>query len=81
MSEINRAMINSLNVFTGHKTLMELILSDEGFFVFNPEKPVSLKTLKIMLDYFISVEDYERCTIVQQLIDDGSIIGKDLRDV
>jgi len=74
-------MINSLNVFTGHKTLIELILSDEGYFVFNPEKPVSLKTLQIMLDYFVSVEDYERCGIVQKLIKDGSIIGKDLRDV
>ncbi len=81
MSEINRAMINSLNVFTGHKTLRELILSDEGIFVFNPEKPVSLKTLESMLQYFADVEDYERCIVVQKLIKDGSIIGKDLRDV
>ena len=40
MSDINKAMINSLNVFTGDKTLEELILSDEGLFVFNPEEPV-----------------------------------------
>ena len=81
MSEINKAMINSLNVFTGDKTLEELILSDEGIFVFNPEEPVSSKTLESMLQYFVDVEDYDRCIVVKKLIDDGSVIGKDFRDV
>ena len=81
MSEINKAMINSLNVFTGDKTLEELITSDEGIFVFNPEQPVSLKTLESMLEYFIEVEDYDRCIVVKKLIEDGSVIGKDFRDV
>lgn len=40
MSELNQAMINSLNILKGEKTLEELIIGDEGFFVFNPEEPV-----------------------------------------
>lgn len=79
MSDINRAMINTLNVFTGDKTLEELIISDEGCFVFNPEEPVSLKTLEDMLDYFASVEDFERCSTVKKIIDEGRIVGRDLR--
>jgi hypothetical protein len=70
MSDINRAMINTLNVFTGDKTLEELIISDEGYFVFK---------LEDMLDYFASVEDFERCSIVKKIIDEGRIVGRDLR--
>jgi len=79
MSEINKAMINSLNILKGEKTLEELIIGDEGFFIFNPEEPVSLKTLEDMLHYFSSVEDYERCSQVKKLLDDGKIIGTDFR--
>lgn len=79
MSNINKAMINSLNVLRGEKTLEELIIGDEGFFVFNPEEPVSLKTLEDMLHYFSSVEDYDRCIQVKRLIDDGKVIGRDTR--
>jgi len=79
MSNINRAMINSLNVLNGDKTLEELIIGDEGFFVFNPEEPVSRQTLEDMLHYFTTVEDYERCMQVKKLLDDGSIIGRDTR--
>lgn len=79
MSDINKAMINSLNVLTGHKTVEELIIEDDGFFIFNPEEPVSSKTLDDLLYYFTQMEDYERCIEVKKLIDDGSIIGRDTR--
>ena len=34
-----------------------------------------------MLQYFVDVEDYDRCIVVKKLIDDSSVIGKDFRDV
>lgn len=79
MSELNQAMINSLNILKGEKTLEELIIGDEGFFVFNPEEPVSLSTLQDMLHYFSSIEDYEKCLEVKKLLNDGKTIGSDFR--
>ncbi len=79
MCDINQAMINSLNVLNGDVTIEELIMQGEGWFVFNPEKTVSLKTLEQMLQYFTDVEDYERCRQVYNLINDGETIGKDFR--
>jgi hypothetical protein len=79
MSEIHNAMINSLHVLNGSKTIEGLIMEGNGWFVFNPEEPVSLKTLDIMLDYFADLEDYERCQQILTLINDGKTIGKDFR--
>ena len=79
MSDLNRAMINTLNVFNGHTTVEALIIAEEGWFVYNPEKKVTLKNLESMLQYFQNVEDYKRCEQVLKLIQDGKIIGKDFR--
>ena len=79
MSDINRAMINTLNVFTGDKTLEELIISDEGYSKLKNGGAYVVMTLEDMLDYFASVEDFERCSTVKKIIDEGRIVGRDLR--
>ena len=79
MSNIHRAMINTYNVFMGYECIKELVLRNEGYFVFNPETPVSLKTLEELLRYFVGIEDYDKCINIEKLIKDGKIIGRDFR--
>jgi len=79
MSNIHIAMINTYNVFMGYEDLEDLVLKNEGYFIFNPETPVSSKTLDTLLKYFISEEDYDKCINIEKLIKDGKIIGRDFR--
>ena len=78
---IHSAMIYSFYVVTGKKTIIDLIISEKGIFVFNPEKPLTKDTLEEMIEYFENVEDYKKCLQLKKLLEDGSIIGKNFTDV
>tara|TARA_R110002020_G_scaffold23508_6_gene78117 strand:- start:276 stop:521 length:246 start_codon:yes stop_codon:yes gene_type:complete len=79
MYNIHQAMRNTYNVFMGYECLKDLVLRDEGYFIFNPESPVSSKTLDELLRYFIENEDYDKCINIEKLIKDGKTIGRDFR--
>tara|TARA_R100001443_G_scaffold114946_1_gene131780 strand:+ start:8112 stop:8357 length:246 start_codon:yes stop_codon:yes gene_type:complete len=79
MYNIHQAMNNTYNILMGYRTLKDLVLKNEGYFIFNPEEPVSLKTLETLLNYFADEEEYDKCIEIKKLIKDGEIIGRDLR--
>lgn len=79
MYSIHQAMTNTYNILMGYRTLKDLVLKNEGYFIFNPEEPVSLKTLETLLNYFADEEEYDKCIEIKKLIKDGEIIGRDLR--
>ena len=66
---VDIAVRNSYNVIIGNMNPEDLITTDFGYFVHDIMKPIEVDEIKFMLDYFIKKEEYEKCTLIQKLID------------
>lgn len=70
---------NTLSLLLGFTTIEELIESDRGYFMHNPQVPINLETLEKLRDYFADIEEYENAELVKLMIEDGKYIGKEFR--
>jgi len=66
--EDRELMIDSYNVITGISTFEELLeTKDELAIVFNPYKPIKVMdgdAYDLLIDYFITTEEYEKCEVL-----------------
>jgi hypothetical protein len=69
---LDKGIINTFNLITGKLTYEEIISESKGpgggtvFFVFPEDEPDN-EDLDTMIEYFIEVEDYEKCSILKKL--------------
>ena len=60
---LDDSIINSYYVLTGKATIEDIIKRQEfPMFFINPEDRLDKDSLNDMLDYFISTEEYEKCS-------------------
>ena len=60
---LDDSIINSYYVLTGKATIEDIIKRQEfPMFFINPEDELDESSLNDMLDYFISTEEYEKCS-------------------
>ncbi len=55
-------MVNSFNLITERNTLEEIQESNITLFAHSPEDDITYETLKMIIDYFESIEMYEYCS-------------------
>jgi len=73
---IDNCMKNSYDVITGDKTVEELVEnSDSPYFLWNVISGdiAIIDVLDCMIDYFESIEEYEKCAKLLKLKKDGEI--------
>jgi len=70
---VDVAFRNSYAVIIDDKDAQDLIKKNEGYFIHNPAKSISLNVLHDMKDYFSSTEEFEKCIKILKYIDDGNI--------
>ena len=60
---LNDSILNSYYVLTGKATVENIIKRQEfPMFFINPDEELDEDSLNDMLDYFISTEEYEKCS-------------------
>jgi hypothetical protein len=65
---IENGIINSYNVMVGEKTMDEIVEKTElPIFFINPEEEYDNEDLDTMIDYFITTEEYEKCSVLTKL--------------
>lgn len=65
---IENGIINSYNVMVGEKTMDEIVEKTElPIFFINPEEEYDNEDLDAMIDYFITTEEYEKCSVLTKL--------------
>jgi hypothetical protein len=65
---IENGIINSYNVMVGEKTMDEIVEKTElPVFFINPEEEYDNEDLDTMIDYFITTEEYEKCSVLTKL--------------
>lgn len=62
------AMRNSYEVIVNEMDVEEIIIKDFGYLVHNPNLPLKLEEVEIMLEYFESIEEYEKCIELKKII-------------
>lgn len=70
---IHLAFINSFAVIIRNKDAKELIGADAGWFIHNPKYDATIEEVETMLDYFVQIEDYEKCSEIKKYIDANRI--------
>lgn len=64
-------MMNSYLLITGKKSIEQFMLEEDVlYFIFNPHKSTVTKEIKVydcLIDYFISTEEYEKCSELVEL--------------
>ena len=69
---LDKGIINTYNLITVKLPYDEILSKSEGpgggtvFFVFPEDEPDN-EDIDTMIDYFISVEEYEKCSILKKL--------------
>jgi len=65
---IENGIINSYKLIAGEKTMDEIVEKSKlPIFFINPEEDYDNYDLDTMIDYFITTEEYEKCTILTKL--------------
>ena len=60
---LNDSILNSYYVLTGKATVEDIVKRQEfPMFFINPGEELDESSLNDMLDYFISTEEYEKCS-------------------
>ena len=60
--------INSYKLMVGEKTMDEIVEKTElPIFFINPEEDYDNQDLDTMIDYFITTEEYEKCSVLTKL--------------
>tara|TARA_B100000902_G_scaffold399689_1_gene471842 strand:- start:3917 stop:4300 length:384 start_codon:yes stop_codon:yes gene_type:complete len=66
---LNRAFLNSFEILTKRKTMRDIVKESGGLLLsHDPYKDLTPKDLVNMMDYFIEIEDYEKCAEVRDLV-------------
>ena len=65
---INKGIINSYKLIVGERTMEEILEKTKlPIFFINPEEEYDNEDLDTMIDYFITTEEYEKCTVLSKL--------------
>ena len=65
---INNSIINSYKLIVGEKTIDEIVEKSKlPIFFINPEEDYDNEDLDTMIEYFISTEEYEKCSELTKL--------------
>tara|TARA_R110000824_G_scaffold215527_1_gene402008 strand:- start:384 stop:602 length:219 start_codon:yes stop_codon:yes gene_type:complete len=65
---IEKGIINSYKLIVGEKTIDEIVEKTKlPIFFINPEEEYDNDDLDTMIDYFITTEEYEKCTVLTKL--------------
>tara|TARA_R100000278_G_C5471180_1_gene164564 strand:+ start:483 stop:728 length:246 start_codon:yes stop_codon:yes gene_type:complete len=72
---IHQAFLNSYKIIVEKKTIEDIIdeidfgvVNLDILFAHDPEKPNDKLMIKMMLEHFTDLEDYERCSKIQKLL-------------
>ena len=67
---INTGIINTYKLIMGEKTMDEILEKSKiPIFFINPEEDYDNNDLDTMIDYFITTEEYEKCSVLTKLKD------------
>jgi len=65
---INAGIINSYKLIIGEKTMDEIVeRSKVPIFFIPPDEDYDNEDLDTMIEYFVSTEEYEKCSILTKL--------------
>tara|TARA_R110000803_G_scaffold168685_1_gene231737 strand:- start:209 stop:427 length:219 start_codon:yes stop_codon:yes gene_type:complete len=65
---INAGIINSYKLIMGEKTMDEIVeRSKIPIFFIPPDEDYNNEDLDTMIEYFVSTEEYEKCSILTKL--------------
>ena len=63
---INNGIINSYKLIVGEKTIDEIVEKSKlPIFFISPDEDYDNDDLDTMIDYFITTEEYEKCTVLK----------------
>lgn len=66
---LNRAFHNSFEILTKRKTMRDIVKESGGLLLsHDPYKELNAKDMRNMMDYFIEIEDYEKCAEIRDLV-------------
>ncbi len=68
--QLDLAYRNSFYVVTGTVPVEEIIQSKNSYLIHNPALPVKKETIKKMMDYFAKEEEYEKCIMLKEVINE-----------
>jgi len=63
------AMRNSYDIIVNQMDAGEILITDFGFLVHNPAKPLKKEEVTNMIYYFQSIEEYEKCIELKKIVD------------
>ena len=69
------SMINSYNVITGKANINDIAIASLGFFIHQPDEPVSASIMDYIISYFEEKEMFEYCADIKKIKD--SIYNQD----
>ena len=65
---INNGIINSYKLIVGEKTIDEIVEKSKlPIFFISPDEDYDNDDLDTMIEYFITTEEYEKCTVLTKL--------------
>jgi hypothetical protein len=65
---INAGIINSYKLIMGEKTMDEIVeRSKMPIFFIPPDEDYNNEDLETMIEYFVSTEEYEKCSVLTKL--------------
>ena len=65
---INTGIINSYKLIMGEKTMDEIVeKSKMPIFFIHPDENYDNEDLDMMIEYFITTEEYEKCAVLTKL--------------
>ena len=63
------AMRNSYDIIVNKLDAGEILITDFGFLVHNPAKPLKKEELENIIYYFQSIEEYEKCIELKKIME------------
>mgnify|MGYP003627984859 FL=1 len=65
---INTGIINSYKLIMGEKTMDEIVEKSKiPIFFIHPDEDYDNEDLDMMIEYFITTEEYEKCAVLTKL--------------
>tara|TARA_R100000541_G_scaffold2021_3_gene7439 strand:+ start:7181 stop:7429 length:249 start_codon:yes stop_codon:yes gene_type:complete len=67
---VHKAMLNSYNLIINDIYIDVKNISKDGWFAHDVNNPLKKDVLENMLEYFMEVEEYEKCQDIKIVLDD-----------
>ena len=65
---IDMGIINTYDLMTGEREFEEIVEHEKlPIFFINPEEDCDNEDLDVMINYFITTEEYEKCSVLKKL--------------